>query len=115
MNHQVAEISSVFVDSPDVVLVIRCTCGETYGFTKEFHPEWNMWSKSYYTDAVMEAYLEQCPTERPMEKRAVVLTEKEKEAHSKAASKAQQRRIEHAAQKRADRKEERENAEKEKE
>jgi len=115
MNHEVAEINSVFVDSPDVVLVIRCTCGETYKFTKEFHPEWNMWSKSYYTNAVAEAYCILCPKEDPMEKRAVVLTEKEKRAHSKAVSKAQQRRIEKTAQKRVEaRKEERGNAEKEK-
>ena len=113
MNHEVVEINSVFVDSPDVVLVIRCTCGETYKFTKEFHPEWNMWSRGYYTDAVMEAYCVLCPKEGLMEKRAVVLTEKEKKAHSKAASKAQQRRIEQTAQKRAERKEEKENAEKE--
>jgi hypothetical protein len=101
MNHEVVEISSVHIDSPDVVLVIECTCGEIYRFTKEFHPEWNLWTKSYYTDAVAEAYCVLCPKEDPMEKRAVVLTEKEKKAHTKAASKAQQRRIEQAAKQRA--------------
>jgi len=114
MNHEVAEINSVFVDSPDVVFEIKCTCGETYRFTKEFDPAWNMWSLNYYTDTVTEAYCVSCPMEGPMEKRAVVLTEKEKKAHSKAASKAQQRRIEQTAQQRAEREEGKENAEKEK-
>ena len=102
MNHEVVEINSAHTDSPDVVLVIECTCGEIYRFTQEFHPKWNTWNKSYYTDAVAEAYSVLCPKEDPMEKRAVVLTEKEKEAHVKAVSKAQQRRIEWAANKRAE-------------
>jgi hypothetical protein len=101
MNHEVVDINSVHIDSPDVVLVIECTCGEIYRFTKEFHPEWNLWTKSYYTDAVTEAYCVLCPKEDPMEKRAVVLTEQEKEAHTKAVSEAQKRRIEQHAKRRA--------------
>tara|TARA_B100000214_G_C23832584_1_gene564914 strand:- start:454 stop:798 length:345 start_codon:yes stop_codon:yes gene_type:complete len=100
MIHDVVEITQEFVDSPDVVLLIECSCGEVYRFTKEFDPKWNLWTKNYYIGAMEEAYSVRCPKEDPMEKRAVVLTEQEKEAHAKAASKAQQRRIEQNAKRR---------------
>ena len=50
-----------------------------------------------------------------LEKHAVVLTEKEKEAHDKAVSMAQQRRIEKVAQQRAEAQKQKENQNAEKE
>jgi len=101
MSHEVIEITQEFIDSPDVVLLIECSCGEVYRFTKEFDPEWNLWTKNYYVGAMEEAYSIRCPKEDPMEKRAVVLTEKEKEAHAKASSEAQKRRVKQNAKRRA--------------
>jgi len=101
MIHDVANIQTECTDSPDVVLIIECTCGEVYRFTKEFHPEWNMWSKGYYVDAIDEAYSVLCPREDPMEKRAVVLTEEEKVAHEKAKKDAKS--VSYAQKRRRDR------------
>ena len=50
-----------------------------------------------------------------LEKHGVVLTEKEKEAHDKAVSRAQQRRIEWGARQKAEAKNQKENQDAEKE
>ena len=88
MNHDVASIEVLFEDTPDLTFLIKCECGVSYKFTKEFDPEWNLWSRTFYVGAVEEAYEVMCPKEDPMEKRAVVLTDKEKEAHENVKKQA---------------------------
>ena len=79
-SHEIASIDVLFEDTPDLAFLIKCTCGVSYRFVREFDPEWNFWNRHYYMRAVEEAYSVLCPMEDPMEKRAVVVTEKEKEA-----------------------------------
>ena len=82
-SHEVVSIDTLFEDTPDLTSLIKCECGVSYKFTQYFEPGWNLWSRDYYVEAVEEAYSVCCPKEDPMEKRAVVLTEQEKEAHEK--------------------------------